>query len=123
MSHHSYGGCNNRNHGREPGAAGGYPRDDHPRREQPAHVQYEANADRAKKAEADRDELAQRLQCLEEELSQSMQEVEDQWREKYSSLEESHKELLKLKGEMAQKVEHMEIHETEAERQHKELSE
>ena len=83
-------------------------------------MRYEANADRARKAEAEGDELAQ---SLEEELSQSMQDVEDLWREKHSALEESHKELLKLKGEMEQKIEQMGIHETEAERQHKELRE
>ena len=81
------------------------------------------HADRARKAEAERDALAQRLQSLEELLSRSMQDVEDMWREKYSALKESHKELLKLKGEMEQKIEQMVIHETEAERQHKELSE
>ena len=78
----SYGGGDNWYQDREPGAAGGYPRDDYPRREQPAHVQYEANADRARKAEAERDALAQRLQGIEEDLSQSMQDVEDLWREK-----------------------------------------
>ena len=82
-------------------------------------MRYEANADRARKAEAERDELAQGLQHPEEELSQSMQDVEDQWRKKYSALEESHKEMLKLKGEMSQKIERMEIHKM----QHKELSE
>ena len=86
-------------------------------------MRYEANADRARKAEAERDALAQRLQGIEEDLSQSMQDVEDLWREKYSALEESHKELLKLKAEMEQKIDLMVIHETEAERQYKELGE
>ena len=57
--HYSYGSGDNRHQGREPGAAGGYPRDDPPCREQPAHVRYEANADRARQAEKERDELAQ----------------------------------------------------------------
>ena len=67
-------------------------------------MRYEANADRARKAEAERDELAQCLQSLEEELSRSMQDVEDMWREKYSTREESHKELWKFNGEMEQKI-------------------
>ena len=116
------GGGDNWYQGREPGAAGGYPRDDHPRGVQPAHVRYEANADRARKAEAERDALAQRVQGIEEELSQSMQDVEDLWREKYSALEESHKVLLKTKAEMEQKIDLMMLHETEIERQYKELS-
>ena len=118
----SYGGGDNWYQGREPGAAGGYPRDDHPRGVQPAHVQYEANADRARKAEAERDALAQRIQGIEEDLSQSMQDVEDLWREKYSALEESHKASLKTKAEMEQKIDLMMLHETEIERQYKELS-
>ena len=60
----SYGGGDNWHQGSEPGAAGGYPRDDHPRGVQPAHVRYEANTDRARKAEAERDELAQRIQSV-----------------------------------------------------------
>ena len=119
----SYGGGNNWYQDREPGAAGGYPRDDHPREVQPAHVRHEANADRARKAEAERDALAQRIQGIEEDLSQSMQDVEDLWREKYSALEESHKESLKTKAEMEQKIDLMTVHETEIERQYKELSE
>ena len=118
----SYGGGDNWHQGREPGAAGGYPRDDHPRGVQPAHVRYEANADRARKAEAERDALAQRVQSVEEELLQSMQDVEDLWREKYSALEESHKVSLKTKAEMEQKIDLMMLHETEIERQYKELS-
>ena len=118
----SYGGGDNWYQGREPGAAGGYPRDDIPRGVQPAHVRYEANADRARKAEAERDALAQRIQGIEEELSQSMQDVEDLWREKYSALEESHKVTLKTKAEMEQKIDLMMLHETEIERQYKELS-
>ena len=51
-----------------------------------------------------------------------MQDVEDQWREKYSTLEESHKETLRLKGEMSQILERLETHEAIAESQHKELS-
>ena len=66
--------------------------------EQPTHIRYEANPDQAGKAEAERDELAQRLENIEEELQQSMQDVEDQCQEKYSALEEGHKEKLKLKG-------------------------
>ena len=119
----SYGGGDNWYQDREPGAAGSYPRDDHPRGVQPAHVRYEANADRARKAEAERDALAQRIQGIKEDLSQSMQDVEDLWREKYSALEESHKELLKMKAEMEQKIDLMMVHETEVERQYKELSE
>ena len=90
---------------------------------QPAHVRYEANADRARKAEAERDALAQRIQGIEEDLSQWMQDVEDLWRERYSALEESHKESLKTKAEMEQKIDLMTVHETEIERQYKELSE
>ena len=86
-------------------------------------MRYEGNADRARKAEAERDALAKRLQGIEEDLSQSMQDVKDMWREKYSALEESHKELVKLKAEMEQKIDLMVIHETEAERQYKELGE
>ena len=52
-----------------------------------------------------------------------MQDVEDQWREKYSALEENHKEMLKLKGQMTQKIERLEIHKVAAEKQHKEMSE
>ena len=107
-----YGGGDNWYQGREPKAAG----------VQPAHVRYEANADRARKAEAERDALAQRIQGIEEELSQSMQDVEDLWREKYSALEESHKASLKTKAEMEQKIDLMMLHETEIERQYKELS-
>ena len=118
----SYGGGDNWYQDREPGAAGGYPRDDHPRGVQPAHVRYEANADRARKAEAERDALAQRIQGIEEDLSQSMQDVEDLWRENYSALEESHKASLKTKAEMEQKIDLMTLHETEIERQYKELS-
>ena len=118
----SYGGGDNWYQDREPGAAGGYPRDDHPRGVQPAHVRYEANADRARKAEAERDALAQRIQGIEEDLSQSMQDVEDLWREKYSALEESHKASLKTKAEMEQKIDLMTVHKTEIERQYKELS-
>ena len=121
-SHYSYGGGDNRPHGREPGAAGDYPRDDPPRREQPAQVRLEANADRARQAEKERVELAQRLQRLEEELSRCMQDVEDQWREKYSALGERHKEMLKLKGDMSQKLERLETQEAIAEKQHQELS-
>ena len=109
------GGGDNRYHGREPGAAGSYPQDDHSRIEQPAHVRYEVNADRARKAEVERDESTQCLQRLVEELSQSMQDVEDQWQENYSALEESHKEMLKLKGEAQEVI-------AERERQHKKLS-
>ena len=90
---------------------------------QAAHVRYEANADRARRAEAERDALAQLIQGIEEDLSQSMQDVEDLWREKYSALEESHKELLKMKAEMEQKIDLMTVHETEIERQYKELRE
>ena len=79
--------------------------------------------DRVRKAEKERDELAQRLQTLEEELSQSMQDVEDMWREKYSALEERHKEMLKRKAEMEPKIVLMETHEVAAEQQYKELSE
>ena len=118
----SYGGGDNWHQGSEPGAAGGYPRDDHPRGVQPAHVRYEANTDRAKRAEAERDELAQRIQSVEAELLQSMQDVEDLWREKYSALEESHKVSLKTKAEMEQKIDLMTLHETELERQYRELS-
>ena len=118
-----YGGGDNWYQEREPGAAGGYPRDDHPRGVQPAHVRYEANADRARKAEAERNVLAQCLQSIEEDLSQSMQDVEDMWREKYSALEENNKELLKMKAEMEQKIDLMTVHETGAEKQYKELGE
>ena len=51
-----------------------------------------------------------------------MQDVEDLWREKYSALEESHKASLKTKAEMEQKIDLMTVHETEIERQYKELS-
>ena len=51
-----------------------------------------------------------------------MQDVEDLWREKYSALEESHKVSLKTKAEMEQKINLMMLHETEIERQYKELS-
>ena len=86
-------------------------------------MRYEANADRARKAEAERDALAQRLQSIEEDLSQSMQDVEDMWREKYSALEENHKELLKMKAEMEQKIDLRTVHETGAEKQYKGLGE
>ena len=63
-----------------------------------------------------------RIQSVEEELLQSMQDVEDLWREKYSALEESHKVSLKTKAEMEQKIDLMTLHETELERQYRELS-
>ena len=52
-----------------------------------------------------------------------MQDEEDQGREKYSALEENHKMMLQLKQEMAQKIELMEMHETSAKKQYKELTE
>ena len=79
-------GGDNWHQGSEPGAAERLPLETIiPVECNPAHVRYEANADRARKPRQSGTRWAQRIQSVEEELLQSMQDVEDLWREKYSA--------------------------------------